>query len=130
VVRTRTRPLQVALAIDLLILVAFVAIGRRSHNSGDDVAGFFRVLWPFVAGLAVAYAVTGLWRAPLAVTRAGAAVLVTVAVGMILRVSTSNHEFKVAFTIVTLVFLGAGMLGWRAIAQARRSRASRIAGGS
>ncbi len=46
----------------------------------------------------------------------------TVALGMALRIVVQDREFKVAFTIVTLVFVGAGMLGWRAVVRWRRSR--------
>ncbi len=118
-----TRPLRpwVAVAADLSVLVAFVLIGRRSHHEDAGLSGFLRVWWPFAVGLAVAYLVTGLHRAPLAWSRVVAAWLVTVAVGMALRILVEGRDFKVAFTIVTLVFVGAGMLGWRAVVRAVRS---------
>jgi hypothetical protein len=50
--------------------------------------------------------------------------LVTVALGMALRIAVQGRGFKVAFAIVTLLFVGAGMLGWRAVVRWRRSRAS------
>ena len=118
-----TRPLRpwIAVVADVAVLVAFVVIGRRSHHEDAGFAGFLRVWWPFAVGLAVAYVVTGLYRAPLAWRRVVAAWLVTVAVGMILRIIVEGRTFKVAFTIVTLVFVGAGMLGWRAVVRAVRS---------
>jgi hypothetical protein len=48
--------------------------------------------------------------------------LVTVGVGMAMRIAVEGRDFKVAFAIVTLVFVGAGMLGWRAVVRWRRSR--------
>jgi hypothetical protein len=111
----------IAAVADVAVLVAFVLIGRRSHHEDSGLAGFLRVWWPFAVGLAVAYAVTGLYRAPLAWRRAVAAWLVTVAVGMTLRIIVEGRSFKVAFTIVTLVFVGAGMLGWRAVVRVVRS---------
>jgi hypothetical protein len=51
-----------------------------------------------------------------------AAWLVTVGVGMALRIAAQDRELKVAFTIVTLLFVGAGMLSWRAVVRWRRSR--------
>lgn len=117
------RPLRLWIAVvaDVAVLVAFVLIGRRSHHEDAGLAGLLRVWWPFAVGLAVAYLVTGLRRAPLAWGRAVGAWLVTVGVGMTLRITVEGRGFKVAFTIVTLVFVGAGMLGWRAVVRAVRS---------
>jgi FtsH-binding integral membrane protein len=112
----------IAAAADLAVLVLFVLIGRRSHHEDAGVAGFVRVWWPFGAGLVVAWLVTRLDRAPLAWGRAVAAWLLTVAVGMALRIAVEGRDFKVAFTIVALVFVGAGMLGWRAVVRAVRAR--------
>ena len=112
-----------ALSGDLVVLVVFVLVGRRSHHEDAGLAGFLRVWWPFAVALGVAWLVTGLWRAPLSWGRAAVAWLVTVGLGMTLRIVVEGREFKVAFTIVTLLFVGAGMLGWRAVARWRRARA-------
>jgi hypothetical protein len=117
----------VALLGDVAVLVVFVLVGRRSHHEDAGIGGFFRVWWPFAAALGVAWVATGLWRAPLAWGRAVAAWLVTVALGMVLRIALQDRELKVAFTIVTLVFVGAGMLGWRAVVRWRRTRTRRVA---
>jgi hypothetical protein len=111
-----------ALVADLLVLVVFVLVGRRSHHEDAGLSGFLRVWWPFAVGLAVAWVITGLWRAPLAWARAVVAWLVTVGVGMALRIAVEARDFKVAFTIVTLLFVGAPMLGWRAVVRWRRAR--------
>ena len=103
----------IAGAADLAVVVVFVVIGRRSHHEDAGFVGFLRVWWPFAAGLGVAWAVTGLRRAPLAWSRVAGAWLVTVGAGMILRVVVEGHDLSIAFTIVTLLFLGAGMFGWR-----------------
>ncbi len=98
---------------DLAVLVVFVAIGRRTHGEDAGVVGFFRVLWPFAVALAVGWASTGLPPAPLEWRRAIGAWLVTVVLGMVLRIVAQGREFKPSFTVVALVFVGAGMLGWR-----------------
>jgi hypothetical protein len=100
---------------DLLVLVVFVLIGRRSHDEGTGLEGFLRVWWPFGAALVVATVVSGTWRAPLEWRRAIVAWLVTVALGMALRIAVQGRDFKATFVIVTTVFVGAGMLGWRAV---------------
>jgi len=112
----------IALSGDLAVLVVFVLVGRRSHHEDAGLAGFLRVWWPFAVALGVAWLVTGSWRAPLAWGRAVSVWLVTVACGMALRIVVQGRDFKVAFTIVALLFLGAGMLGWRAVVRWRRAR--------
>ena len=116
-----------ALAADLLVLVVFVVVGRRSHDEGSGLAGFLRVWWPFAVALVIATLASGTWRAPLEWRRAIVAWLVTVALGMTLRIAVQGREFKPTFVIVTTVFVGAGMLGWRAVvrkvAARRASRA-------
>jgi hypothetical protein len=111
-----------ALLGDVVVLVVFVLVGRRSHHEDAGLAGFFRVWWPFAVALGVAWIVTGLWRVPLAWSRAVLAWLITVGLGMALRIVAQDRELKVAFAIVTLLFVGAGMLGWRAVIRWRRSR--------
>jgi hypothetical protein len=125
----RVRP-WTAFAADLLVLVVFVLIGRRSHDEGSGLEGFLRVWWPFAVGLVVATVASGTWRAPLEWRRAIAAWLVTVALGMTLRLAVQGREFKPTFVIVTTVFVGAGMLGWRAVVRkvAARGASRRVSG--
>ena len=117
----RIRP-WVAAAADVAVVLVFVAIGRRSHGESESASGFFTTLWPFLAGLAVGAAVTRLYAAPLAWRRAVPAWLLTVAVGLALRIGAVGHEFKLSFAIVATSFLGLFLLGWRAayVAVARR----------
>jgi hypothetical protein len=111
---------------DAAILVAFVGIGRRSHNEGSALDEFLRVLWPFAVGLVLAYAVTQLWRSPLDLPRAAVAWLVTVGVGETLRLAVQDRELKIGFLVVALIWFGALMVGWRyvvrRVTRRRRSR--------
>lgn len=111
-----------AVLADLAVLVVFVLVGRRTHHEDAGVVGFFRVLWPFAAGLASGWLVTRLDRAPLAWRRVVPAWLLTIAVGMALRIAVQDRELKLSFVVVALVFTGAGMLGWRAIVRAVHAR--------
>ena len=115
----------VAFAADLIVLVVFVAVGRRSHDEASGLEGFLRVWWPFAVALVVGTVASGVWRAPLEWRRAIATWLVTVALGMVFRIAVQGRDFKPTFVIVTTVFVGAGMLGWRAVVRklaARRAR--------
>jgi hypothetical protein len=120
--RDRLRLAWLAFLGDVAVLVVFVLVGRRSHHEDAGLVGFFRVWWPFAVALVVAWVVSRLWRTPLAWPRSVVAWLVTVGLGMALRIAAQDRELKVAFTIVTLLVVGAGMLGWRAVARWRRAR--------
>ena len=113
-----------AFGADLLVLVVFVLVGRRSHDEGSGIAGFLRVWWPFAVGLVVATVASGTWRAPLEWRRAIVTWLLTVALGMALRIAVQGRDFKPTFVIVTTVFVGAGMLGWRGVVRRVRVRPS------
>lgn len=128
--RGRDRRLSVAAVVaDLAVLVVFVAVGRRSHDEAAGLEGFVRVWWPFAAGLGAATAVTGLWREPLAWRRAVPAWLLTVAAGMALRVTVQGRDLRPSFVVVTTLFAGVGMLGWRAVVRRRVTRRARAAAG-
>ena len=116
-VRTRSPAVWVPPLLDLAVVTVFVLVGRRSHDEGENVAGFLRVWWPFAAGLGVSAVAAGAWWYPFAWKRAITAWLGTVVIGMLLRIAIEGRDFKPTFVIVTTLFLGAGMLGWRAVAR-------------
>ena len=86
----RTRPALAALVADVVCVVVFCTIGRRSHAEGLTVAGIAETAWPFLAGTAVGWLLARGWRRPVAVVPTGVVVWVcTVVVGMLLRKATS-----------------------------------------
>lgn len=104
-----------AAAIDVLAVLAFVVIGRASHDHGESPAGIASTLWPFACGLAVGWLLVRLARWPAASVRAGVATcVVTVAVGMVLRV-VAGQGTAAAFIGVATGFLGAAMVGGRLV---------------
>lgn len=104
---------------DVVCVVAFVVIGRAEHDGSGGLSGFATTLWPFLVGAAAGWAIGRVWRRPEAVVPAGAVVWAsTVAVGMLLR-AVSGQGTALAFVIVSLIFLGATMLGWRGVALLR-----------
>ena len=110
----RTAPL--ALAADVVAVVVFVGVGRATHDQ-DGVLGLLGTVAPFVAGIAVAWAVPAVRGAPLGL-RAGAVVLAGAAVlGLALR-ALFLGRLPLSFAVVAVVSLAVLLLGWRALAQA------------
>ena len=108
---------------DVVGVLLFCAVGRRSHAEGLTVAGIADTAWPFLVGTAVGWVAGRAWRRPTAVAPTGVIVwLCTVVVGMLLRKATSAGvagSFIVVATAATAVML----LGWR-VAVAAVSRRS------
>ncbi len=104
------------LAVDVVGVLVFCAVGRRSHDEGLDVSGIAATAWPFLAGTVVGWLVSRGWRRPTAVAPTGVVVwLSTVVIGMLLRKATSAGvaaSFVVVATTVTALLL----LGWRVAA--------------
>jgi hypothetical protein len=104
------------LLADLCCVLAFVVIGRAIHSAGETLAGVASTAWPFLVGLAAGELAVRGWREPLALVPAGiGAWLGTVAIGQALRVAAGQGT-AAAFVVVSLLFLGLFMLGWRMIA--------------
>jgi peptidoglycan/LPS O-acetylase OafA/YrhL len=114
--RRRVRRALIALVADIVCVIVFCTIGRRSHAEGLTVSGVAHTAWPFLAGAAVGWLLIGGWRKPFTVIPTGVVVWVcTVAVGMLLRKATSagvSASFVVVASLSTAVLL----LGWRAAA--------------
>lgn len=112
-----------AFAADVICVVAFCTIGRRSHAEGLSVRGIAETAWPFLCGTAVGWLAARGWRRPMSLTPTGIVVWVcTVAVGMVLRKATSAGT-AASFIVVASLTTAVLLLGWRAVAQlaARRS---------
>ncbi|WP_201407055.1 DUF3054 domain-containing protein [Mycobacterium sp. 5-140-3-2] len=101
------------LAVDVVGVLVFCALGRRSHDEGLNLTGIATTAWPFLTGTAVGWLAARGWRRPTAVAPTGVVVwLSTVVVGMVLRKATSagvTASFVVVATAVTALLL----LGWR-----------------
>jgi Protein of unknown function (DUF3054) len=105
---------------DVVVVLAFVVIGRHTHHHREALGGVISTTWPFGVGLLVGWA--GVLRAHGRPSRpsSGAVIwLSTVAIGMVLRV-ISGQGTAVAFIGVALGFLGLFMVGARAFAAKSR----------
>ncbi|AFS16760.1 Hypothetical protein MIP_07076 [Mycobacterium intracellulare subsp. intracellulare MTCC 9506] len=99
--------------MDVVGVLVFCALGRRSHDEGLNLTGIATTAWPFLTGTAVGWLAARGWRRPTALAPTGVVVwLSTVVVGMVLRKATSagvTASFVVVATAVTALLL----LGWR-----------------
>jgi len=112
----RSRQVATALVIDVVCVLAFCAVGRRSHAEGVTVAGVAQTAWPFLTGTGVGWLMSRGWRHPTAITPTGAVVwLCTVSVGMVLR-KASSQGVVVSFVVVASLVTALLLLGWRGAA--------------
>ncbi|XVQ12867.1 DUF3054 domain-containing protein [Spirillospora sp. CA-255316] len=113
-----------ALGLDVLLVLAFVGIGRASHEEGFSLSGFAGTAWPFLVGLAVGWAATRAWRGPEVLFPVGVGIwAATLVVGMLLR-AVSGQGTAGAFVVVATLFLAAVLLGWRVVARPLLDRSS------
>lgn len=122
-VRSDTRPVVLALAADIVSVVVFCAIGRRSHAEGVTLAGIAETAWPFLSGTVLGWVISRGWRAPTALAPTGVIVwLSTVIIGMVLR-KASSQGVAASFIVVASVVTALLLLGWRGVAAVLRKRA-------
>ena len=103
-----------SLVTDVIGVLAFCAVGRRSHDEGLSVTGIATTAWPFLTGTVIGWLASRAWQRPTAVVPTGVVVwLCTVAVGMLLRKVTSAGV-AASFVLVAASVTAALLLGWRA----------------
>lgn len=114
-----------ALAADLVCVVVFCTIGRRSHAEGLSVAGIAETAWPFLTGTAAGWVLARAWQRPVALLPTGVIVWVaTVVVGMLLRKVTGQGT-ATSFIVVASLTTAVLLLGWRGVALAVSRRSAR-----
>ena len=126
-----------AAAADLVWVLAFAIIGRRSHAGVSDAtrlfdaAGVLHTAWPFLTGCLAGLLASRFWRQPDSLRTGVIVWLCTLTLGVLLRL-VSGETAQLSFLVVTAVFLASGVLGWRAVtrtvrrASARRTSAERL----
>jgi len=115
--RSAARAALVALLADVVCVLVFCAIGRRSHAEGITVGGVAQTAWPFLSGTAAGWLAARAWRRPASLAPTGIVIWVfTVAIGMLLRKVTSQGT---AFSFVVVASLSTAilLLGWRLAAR-------------
>lgn len=129
--RPSARPIA-GLVLDLLLVIAFAAIGRASHSEANPVLGALLTAWPFLVGTLVGWLVVRVMRRhwPLDPGPGVTVWFATLVVGMVLRRATGAGTAW-PFVIVAAVTLAVLLLGWRLIARwrSRRYAAARVSRG-
>lgn len=114
---TGNRSAAIAFLADVVCVVIFCAIGRRSHAEGITLSGVAHTSWPFLTGTVAGWALSRGWRRPTALNPTGLAVWVsTVVIGMLLR-KASAQGVAVSFVIVASTVTAILLLGWRGAAR-------------
>lgn len=112
-----TRPIRPAAALltDLVCVVVFCTIGRRSHAEGLTLTGIAETAWPFLTGTVAGWLAAGAWRRPVNLYPTGLIIWVfTIVIGMLLRKAT-NAGTAGSFIVVASITTAVLLLGWRAI---------------
>ncbi len=110
-----------ALALDLVLILLFAALGRREHAESDALGETVRVALPFLVGWVVGAFATRLHRRPLHPAAAARAWAVALPMGFVLR-SAFGRGLELSFMIVALGVLAALLLSWRLVWWAVRTR--------
>lgn len=107
------------MAVDVVCILTFAIVGRRTHQEGADLLGVLGTAWPFLVGCGIGWIIA---RAVLTKGRSAglwASLIIwacTVVLGLTLRViAGSTAQF--AFIVVATITLGLLLVGWRAIAR-------------
>ncbi|WP_369637364.1 DUF3054 domain-containing protein [Nocardia sp. JMUB6875] len=124
----------VPFAADVVLVVVFCILGRRSHDEAVLGAGLLRTFWPFGTGLVLGWVIavavaSGREGASAARRFDGRAVwptgvilwLSTLIGGMLLR-AVSGQGVAFSFFLVAATFLALFLIGWRAAFQILRAR--------
>ena len=104
-----------AYAFDALCVLLMVVIGTRNHKTDTGISGILFVAAPFWIAMSLAHLAPLLQRKNRKDPNTYMVWGYTVVMGMVLRNVVFNRGTALAFIIVATVFLGATMLGWRAL---------------
>jgi hypothetical protein len=103
----------VSLATDVVGVLVFCTLGRRSHAEGLSIGGIASTAWPFLTGTVIGWLASRGWRRPTAVVPTGVVVwLCTVMVGMLLR-KASSAGVAASFVVVASLVTASLLIGWR-----------------
>lgn len=127
--RTSATLVGLAAVMDLVSVVVFVGVGRRSHDeSGSVFAGTAKVAAPFLIALAAGWLVARGWRSPTTLGTVSVVWIVTVSLGMVLRHWVFDRGTAASFIVVATIVTFVLLFGWRAVANVVLRRRASSAG--
>lgn len=98
------------LAIDVVLIITFAALGRDTHAHGVDPAGVLLTASPFIAACLAGWLALRTWRRPEALWPAGVALwIVTAGAGLVIRF-LAGGGIAPSFALVTFGVLAAFLL--------------------
>ena len=121
------RRIALAVGLDVFVVIAFVAIGRRNHEESSAIGDVLATGAPFLIGLGLGWLAARVWERPVAIATGLVVWPITVATGMIARRIVFDDGTAIAFVIVATIFLGVFLVGWRAgfgLLERRRTQSS------
>lgn len=122
--------LAVAVGLDVFVVVLFAALGLRTHDEESAFVAVLVTAAPFLGGLGFAWVVARAWRRPMSILTGLVLWPLTVLVGMILRRGLFDRGTATSFVVVATLFIGAFLVGWRAVWRVvERRRAHQSSGG-
>jgi hypothetical protein len=110
------RDLALAATIDVVAILLFVVLGRRSHDEGGSIIGdTVAVAAPFLLALGVGWLLARAWKAPAAPPTGIVIWLATAIGGMLLRRFVFDRGTALPFIIVASLFTLLFLVGWRVV---------------
>jgi hypothetical protein len=109
------RRTSLAVGFDTFAVVLFVALGRREHERDATIAGLIGTVAPFLIALTIAWVVLRAWNRPTDLRTGVGIWAIVLAGGMVLRNLVFGDGTATSFVIVATLFLGAFIVGWRAV---------------
>ena len=101
---------------DVVVVLLFVVLGRRTHEEAETLSGVLRTAAPFMLALLAGWTLTRAWTRPARLGVGVGVLAATMAIGMVLRRLVFEEGTATPFVIVATLFLAAGFLGWRLVA--------------
>lgn len=108
--------------LDATLVVLFVFIGTRNHDTNTGASGVAGTAAPFLLGLLAGWLATRAWHQPMQVKTGVMIWVITVVVGMLLRRFAWDDGAAGPFVVVAAVFNAFTLVGWRVVRENVLSR--------